>query len=71
MAKCNCGLCDEETQGGLFRPGHDQTLRAHLESRVGGLLPMRDLIVALEAYASGKASDEAMTAAVRKAFWRG
>lgn len=70
MARCNCGLCEEETQGGLFLPGHDQKLRAHLESRVGGLLPMRDLIAALEAYASGTASEESTTAVVRKAFWR-
>jgi hypothetical protein len=68
MPTCNCG-CEQETQGGYFVPGHDQTLRATLERRIsGGLLRLRDLIDAIEAFAAGRASREALDQQIRLAF---
>jgi len=45
--RCECG-CGTAVRGRDFVPGHDQTLRIHLEQRVGGLLALRDLIENLE-----------------------
>ena len=67
-AHCACGLCREPNPSGGFKPGHDQKLRAHLESRVGGLLALRDLVEAAEAYASGQANTEELTRQVRAVF---
>lgn len=57
---CECG-CGKDTQGGAFLPGHDQTLRINLESRVGGLLALRDLVESMENYIQEKSDSEAMT----------
>ena len=40
---CACG-CGGRTRGGEFLPGHDQTLRAAIEAKVGGLLELRALV---------------------------
>jgi hypothetical protein len=68
MSKCECRYCDLETQGGLFAPGHDQKLRIALEARVGGLLRLRVLIDAMEAYVAGDADTEGLARAVRRCF---
>lgn len=34
-------------------PGHDQRLRADLERRIGGLIPLRMLVEAAEHFAEG------------------
>jgi hypothetical protein len=49
--------------------GHDQRLRVALEARVGGLLALRDLVDAMEAYGKGAQSLEELGKAVRRAFW--
>lgn len=70
MATCECG-CAESTHGGQFLPGHDQRLRAQLESRVGGLLALRALIESVEAYAQGRQTSDELTATVRRTMiWR-
>ncbi|HET7458111.1 MAG TPA: hypothetical protein VFJ74_10715 [Gemmatimonadaceae bacterium] len=56
---CACG-CGEPTEGGVFRPGHDQKLRTALERRVGGLLALRELVAAAEAHAHGRLPAEAL-----------
>lgn len=61
---CECG-CGEPVRAGYFRPGHDQKLRANLESRVGGLLALRSLVEAAESAAAGKSSPEAFAREVR------
>ena len=43
MAICECG-CGEVTQGGDFRPGHEQKLRSAIEVAVGGILKLRRLV---------------------------
>ena len=50
--ECACG-CGGVTAGGNFLPGHDQRLRADLERRVGGLIPLQMLIEAAEKFAEG------------------
>ena len=50
--ECACG-CGEVPSSGLFRPGHDQRLRAELERRLGGLLALADLVTAAEQFADG------------------
>ena len=51
---CECGCGQESTRE--FLPGHDQKLRVALESKVGGLLALRELLVQAESYASGASS---------------
>ena len=70
MPACECG-CGAATQGGSFLPGHDQALRARLETNVGGLLSMRELVGVMERYAAGKVSTEELEAAVRAALAKG
>ena len=65
---CACGLCGEPSAGGGFRSGHDQKLRVHLESRVGGLLTLRELVDAAEAYAHGQSTTEELTRQLRALF---
>ena len=73
MALCECG-CGEETEDRRwFLPGHDQRLRTLLERRVGGVLALRELVVAAETYALGESTAEALTQKVRRVFstaWR-
>jgi len=65
---CECG-CREPAQKGGFRMGHDQRLRVALEARVGGILALRDVIQAVEAYASGGSNLEELGRVVRSTFW--
>ena len=67
MTECECG-CGEDTAGGPFRPGHDQKLRAQLESRVGGIFQMRSLVEAMENFRSRKSTPESFAATVREIF---
>lgn len=66
---CECG-CGEEAKAGLFRPGHDQRLRAELESRVGGLLALRSIVQAVEQSIRGQITAEALASKVRVAVER-
>jgi hypothetical protein len=66
-ATCECG-CGAPGPG--FRPGHDQKLRASLESRAGGLLQLRTLVEAAESYASGEATVEELGQIARATFWK-
>jgi hypothetical protein len=50
---------------GEFLPGHDQKLRANLERRVGGLLPLRALVGAAEAHQAGLLTDGDLGRVVR------
>ena len=71
MSQCECGCGQESARE--FLPGHDQKLRTALEARAGGLLAMRSLLEATEAYASGTLTDQALTQQVRALFsakWR-
>jgi hypothetical protein len=65
---CRCGICGESSPGGGFKTGHDQKLRAHLESRVGGLLALRELVDSVEAYALGQSTAEELTRQLRALF---
>jgi hypothetical protein len=64
---CECG-CGEPAVVGSFRPGHDQKLRTDLERRVGGLLALRSLVEAAEAFAAGLSQSDALTQNVRNIF---
>lgn len=64
---CNCG-CRQETSGGLFKPGHDQKLRADLERRANGLLTVRDLVDISLKFAHGEVSDKDFALKVRELF---
>jgi len=55
--ECACG-CGEKPAGGNFLPGHDQKLRADLERRVGGLIPLRRLVEAAEHFVEGSLSSD-------------
>jgi hypothetical protein len=65
---CQCA-CGEPVEGSLFVPGHDQRLRVALETRVGGLLPLRGLVEALLSYMRGEDSVEELGKNVRRTFW--
>lgn len=67
MSRCECG-CGDDAKSGLFRPGHDQRLRADLERRVGGLLPLRALVEAAEAFSRRELATEAFERRVRAIF---
>ena len=64
MAFCECG-CGDPTGAGAFLPGHDQRLRTDLERRVGGLLPLRSLVEAVEALVEGELSAEQLEHRIR------
>jgi len=66
MALCECGCGQESARE--FQPGHDQKLRIALESRVGGVLAMRALVEATEAYAAGETPGHILTQVVRATF---
>jgi hypothetical protein len=66
MASCQCG-CGQESKS-EFLPGHDQKLRAQLESRLGGILHLRALVDAAESYALGSSSESEFTRYVRSLF---
>jgi uracil-DNA glycosylase family 4 len=67
-ALCECG-CGERAENGGFRMGHDQNLRIALEARVGGILALRAVVHAVEAYASGRSDLEELGRVVRSTFW--
>ncbi len=69
MNKCKCDNCNESTNGD-FVPGHDQKLRANLEQKVGGLLSLKQLIIACEKYATGKSSESEVLLMIRQLFAR-
>lgn len=54
MPSCECGCGSAAT--GAFLPGHDQKLRTDLERRAGGLLALRELVVAAEDHLRGSLS---------------
>ena len=62
-SSCECG-CGERTKA-TFRPGHDQRLRTNLENRMGGLLPLRTLVEAAEAFAAGELASEVFEVRIR------
>jgi hypothetical protein len=67
---CECG-CGETAVAGLFKPGHDQKLRTVLEHCVGGLLALRALVEAAEAFAAGQSHSDVLTQKVRAIFEQG
>ncbi len=67
MSECECG-CGKKTAGGNFLPGHDQILRANLESKVGGILSLRDLLQLVESYSKGELSLNDFGIAIKKYF---
>ncbi len=69
MNKCKCDNCNESTNGD-FVPGHDQKLRAILEHKVGGLLSLKQLVLACEKYATGKSSEAEALLSIRLLFTR-
>lgn len=67
MSQCECG-CGQESGGGQFKPGHDQKLRTDLETRVGGILALRQLVDAAHSYATGNSTTEQLATTVRRVF---
>ncbi len=67
MSECECG-CGKETLGGNFLPGHDQILRTKLESKVGGMLSLRDLLQLAESYSKGELPLQDFGIMVKKIF---
>ena len=68
MAQCKCG-CGQESDR-EFLPGHDQKLRTQLEARVGGVLALRDLIDATQAYVSCQSTEQVFTQRVRSLMFK-
>ena len=66
MKSCECGCGQESALD--FLPGHDQKLRATLEARVGGLLALRGLVSAAEAYATGANQEAQLLQQLRATF---
>jgi len=67
MNNCKCG-CGNQTGGGDFLPGHDQTLRTAIEHQVGGLLALQQLVNAAENYSRGETGTEEFENLVRRIF---
>ena len=68
MPTCQCDQCGQEPESGQFLPGHDQKLRADLERRVGGLIPLKHLVASAESYATGNSSESDFTKTIRQLF---
>jgi hypothetical protein len=67
MPLCACG-CGEQTAGGEFRPGHDQSYRIATAGIVGGDRPLRELAEAAREYARGRLSLSDFSDRVRAVF---
>lgn len=67
MPECECG-CNLPTLGGNFAPGHDQKLRVRLETKVGGILFLRDLVDGSQSYAKGEISLQDLGKLVKSLF---
>ena len=65
--ECACG-CGEEPAKGDFLPGHDQRLRADLERRVGGIIPLRMLVEAAEHFVNGSVGSSQFNGMVKELF---
>lgn len=65
--ECACG-CGEKPVKGQFLPGHDQRLRADLERRLGGLVPLRMLVEAAEYFAAGQVGHSQFNGMVKELF---
>lgn len=65
--ECACG-CGGHPAGGNFLPGHDQRLRADLELRVGGPIPLRMLVEAAEYFAEGAIQPSMFNSMVKDVF---
>ena len=68
MSTCECGCGQASTRD--FLPGHDQKLRTHLESEVGGLLALRSLVSSAREYAAGTTTEAEFNRLVRQVFAR-
>lgn len=64
---CECG-CGETALNGVFKPGHDQKLRADLERRTGGILELRSLVEAAELFTSGQMDSATLAKRVNAIF---
>ena len=67
MPVCACG-CGEQTAGGEFRPGHDQTYRIATAGMVGGDVRLRQLAEAAQQYVRGGMSLSDFSDRVRALF---
>jgi hypothetical protein len=67
MPLCECG-CHKTTVRGQFLRGHDQTLRADLERRVGGLLALRQLVESAESVFYDNADTDQHIGCIRRIF---
>jgi hypothetical protein len=65
--ECACG-CGGRPSGGHFLPGHDQRLRADLERRIGGLIPLRMLVEAAEHFSEGSIQASMFNSMVKDLF---
>lgn len=63
--RCLCG-CGGIPEGGEFLPGHDQRLRANIEGSAGGLLNLKHVIDAIEAYVAGEMVETELGRIVRR-----
>ena len=70
MPDCECGCGRQAGKSGHYLPGHDQRLRIQLEERAGGLLNVRALVEAAEAYVRGGSTTEELSRRVRYLFAR-
>ena len=71
MPECACGLCGEQTKRGRkYLQGHDQTLRKHLEEKVGGLQLLSSLVKVTEMYAQEQMSLDDLGRLVRLIYSR-
>lgn len=68
MPLCECG-CRAATGRGQFLPGHDQRLRAALETEVGGILALRSLVEASRAYVEGATTEQTLAQAIRAIYF--
>lgn len=66
-SECACG-CGGMPKKGDFLPGHDQRLRADLERRFGGLIPLRMLVEAAEYFVDGSIQSGMFNNMVRDVF---
>ena len=69
MPVCACG-CGQQTAGGEFRPGHDQSYRIATASMIGGDQQLRQLAEAAREYACGRMSFSDFSDQVRVLFVR-
>lgn len=65
-----CAFCGKQIAKGSFCQGHDQSYRTETAKKIGGDIPLRELVEEAQQYASGLKNLTDFSDVVRRLFFR-